>query len=153
MEGADDATLGGTKAWTEKPGGASDEGNGDLDGDGVPEISVVYNETERTMATTILKKHDPGECFTVAYAGRGLISKVRSTRTNGWLDLELTVGARDPAKGFTLGGATVVATFDGSRYVWSRNLGCEYLEGQLPAKLCAELVNQANPAASTVPTK
>lgn len=129
------------------------EGNGDLDGDGVPEIAVNYNETARTMAITILKSHDTGECFTVAYAGRGQISNVRSTRTNGWRDLELSVGARDPAKGFTIGGATILATFDGSQYVWSRNLGCKYMEGKLPTKLCEELVKKANPRGSTVPTK
>lgn len=143
---------GSDKPWAEVPGGPT-LGNGDLDGDGGAEVSVVYNETPTTMATTILKKHDAGECFTVTYAGRGLISNVGTTRTNGWLDLELSVGARDPAKGFTLGGASVLATFDGSRYVWSRNLGCQYLEGKLPAKACEELVKKANPAGTNVPTK
>lgn len=147
------ASVNGTeKPYVEAPGGAV-EGNGDLDGDGVPEIAVVYNETARTMGTTILKKHQNGECFTSVYAGRGQIFRVLATKTNGWADLELTVAGRDPAKGFTFGGATVVATFDGARYVWSRNLGCKYMEGSLPAKLCEELVKKANPAGTVVPTK
>ncbi len=143
---------GADKPYTETPGGPT-QGAGDLNGDGTPEVAVVYNETTTTMATTILKKQDVGDCFTPLYAGRGLIARVLSTRTNGWLDIELTVAARNPAKGFSLGGATVLATFDGSRYVWSRNLGCGYLEGKLPVKQCDEVVRAANPGDRVLPWK
>lgn len=94
----------------------------DLDGDGVPEIEVSYATSVTSSGMTVLKKTpDAWECFRVVYEGTAGGMTLRSTKTNGWFDVELSfMLLQDTGRG----SGVVLMTFDGTQYKFTKALSC-----------------------------
>jgi hypothetical protein len=106
----------------------------DLSGVGKKAVVVTYSTAATAIGTTILAPTGGASCFRQVYADEQTYGVRRlSTRTHGWNDLALSVGFLSRHGG--RGAASIVATYDGTQYRWSRVLTCGML---LPASECRE---------------
>lgn len=132
------------EAYVEQPrpyGRVSD--SADLDGDGHLEVEVHYPTSETSVGLTLLKRTNDAACFATIYRGPGTVVTPRKSKSNGWLDVELSFGIlTNSGRGY----GTVTMKFDGAKYRWGKTVGCEsWPDTGAKVDGCEEIVREEDP--------